>query len=156
MLRLVTTVFAPATYNFVATERFVSTDILKFSLGDNFKQCFLPKVEQNMHAMELGIYQLTRSAPNQDICAKLTEEYQQTALAYLYELLTRQAKGERGLLLTNGSANIFYILDISGTLWAVNARWCNKFGYWSMGTRSNGSPVEWNEGYRVISRAPRT
>lgn len=55
-------------------------------------------------------------------------------------------------LLTNGYANIFYIRDSKGTLWAVYCFWDSDRRYWYVYAFSVEDPNEWRAGNRVFSR----
>ena len=87
-----------------------------------------------------------------DLKGILDAQREETTLAYLYELLSRQPKGESGVLLTNGYATIFYIKDANGKLWAVRVYWRSYYGEWCVGADSVAYPDEWHGGYRVFSR----
>ena len=51
------------------------------------------------------------------------KEKAETTLAEVYALIKKQARGENGVLLTSGMANIFYIRDVSGIFRAVCIDW---------------------------------
>lgn len=55
-------------------------------------------------------------------------------------------------LLENGYANIFYIRDAKGTLWAVRASWHAVDRGWLVFAHSVSYPVGWLDGSQVVSR----
>lgn len=127
-------------------------------LGDNFKEWFDGKVEDLIGAQTLRYGKLNRSANDvplkegeQAIIPELGGEAKaETTLTEVYDLMARQAKGQKGVLLTNGWANIFYVRDKNGVLRAVIVDWIG--GGWSVGAFSIGSPFRWLDGSRVFSR----
>jgi len=152
LLKLVVTVTASAVTGFSAKETFGATKpaIRLWYLGDNFKNHFLGKVEENIQAEFLAIHTLTKDSLDAPILAQLGDRAE-TSLAHFWELLTKQANGEKGTLLTNGYTNIFYIKDANGTLWAVGAGWHAVNG-WNVSTDSVGNPYGWYAGPQVVSR----
>ena len=72
------------------------------------------------------------------------EEISLDELAYLLE-------SKEGLL-TNGYANIFYIKDEKGTLWAVLADWNSGRGGWHVHAFSVVRLSGWDAGRQVVSR----
>ena len=122
-------------------------------LGGNFKQHFYGKVEENIAESQLKVYRLRKSSRDPAIVAELGgEEIVETTLHHMWELLTRQGQGEDGTLLTNGYANIFYVRDKSGILWAVYCRWDSVDRGWHVEADSVGDPFRWYGGYQVFSR----
>lgn len=152
LLKQVTTVAVRAVKKFSAQNTFGAAKpaIKLWYLGDNFKQYFLGKVEKNVPAITLAAHQLTKASVDAPVLAELGDRAE-TSLAHLWELLTKQANGEAGVLLTNGYANIFYIKDADGTLWAVLAFWHAGRG-WRVSARSVGDPRRWRAGRQVFSR----
>jgi hypothetical protein len=55
------------------------------------------------------------------------------------------------MLLTNGRANIFYVEDAKGVLWAVGARWNSGRGWFVFAGLVSG-PAGWDAHYLVFSR----
>lgn len=109
--------------------------------GDNFQEHFLKKVEEGVEPATIKIYRLKEDSLDLPIIAALGDNHE-TKLLHLWELLKKQPKGEDGVLLTNGYANIFYIRAINGTLWAVHAYWGG--GGWSVYAHSVGDPDGWS------------
>ncbi|MCX6760056.1 MAG: hypothetical protein NTW46_01795, partial [Candidatus Nealsonbacteria bacterium] len=93
-------------------ERFVAKDHLKEAnvgwTSDNFQKLFLDKVEESVKDAAIAVHRLERDSLDAPILAELGNRAE-TKLAYLFELLEKQSKGEKGTLLTNGYANIAYI-----------------------------------------------
>ena len=63
-----------------------------------------------------------------------------------------QPNGELGVLLTNGWANIFYVLYANGVLRALIVDWDG--GGWGVSALSVSDPRRWFDGSRVFSRNP--
>ena len=64
-----------------------------------------------------------------------------------------QQNGEKGSLLTNGYANIFYIKDVNGVLRTVRVSWGG--GGWYVYAYAVTHPNGWDDGHRVFSRDSR-
>jgi len=158
LLESVATAALASVESFVAVERFVVDTGKKAPvklgwLGDNFKEHFLPKVETQIEGTEVKISKLLEASLDPPIINALGgEEKAETSLAHLYALLLLQPKGQKGKLLTNGYANIFYIRDAKGVLWAVRARWDDIYDYWHVEANPVSRPNAWNDGGRVVSR----
>ena len=67
------------------------------------------------------------------------------AVAIIAELITKQPKGEEGLLLNNGYANLFYTPAS-----VVDVVWSAGHGGWGVGAWGRGG-VGWRAGGRVFS-----
>lgn len=154
LLKFVTSAAMPAVEKFVAAQAFGEKNPagIRFYLWDNFRTNFLGKTEENVPAVQIGFHTLTKGALDAPIRAELTPELEETSLAHLYELISKQAHGEDGPLLVNGYANIFYIKDVRGNLWAVRAGWGAGSRGWGVCAFSVTDPGEWDAGYRVVSR----
>ncbi|OHA63737.1 MAG: hypothetical protein A3J30_01285 [Candidatus Wildermuthbacteria bacterium RIFCSPLOWO2_02_FULL_47_9c] len=151
LLETVGTVTVPA-----ITELFIAEE--KFSVGDTpkivwvsglFRGWFGSKTEKPMAKTELRIAKLTKSSVDGPILEELGE-CAETTLSQIHALLAQQPNGEQGLLLTNGLANIFYCLDIEGTLRAVRVHWGGNG--WYVDADSVEDPFRWSAGSRVFSR----
>ena len=153
ILKLVAVVHVCGAKRFVARGAFGKDNPagIKFFLGGNFEKNFLGKVEENVQAVELVGQILIRSSVDDPIMEELGD-CKETTLTYLYELVSRQSRGEAGPLLTNGRANIFYIRDVNGNFWAVHARWCSTSCGWDVDAYSVARPDGWFAGCQVISR----
>jgi hypothetical protein len=160
LLAFVAEVYVLATTGkFVAVEMFVR-DVshkakVKISyLGDNFTKWFLNgkgKTEDPITKQTLYFGKLRKSSVDGPIIDELGGEANaETTLTELYGLMKLQANGEEGALLTNGWWNIFYIKDQNGALRAVSVGW--RGGGWRVGAGSVECPVDWRDGYQVLSR----
>lgn len=155
LLQFVTTTSVAAIESFKAEESF-KVDTKKAAvriwyLGDNFKKHFGRKVEGASEAAEIKVHKLTESSLDAPIVAELADKCEIT-LGQFFALLSKQGKGESGPLLTNGWANIAYIRDDEGILWAVSAYWYADRGGWRVEAFSVESPHGWSDGIQVLSR----
>jgi hypothetical protein len=144
------------------SERFVAKDMFKLKkdrgicsyLDDNFESWFLAgegKVENAIPEGELRYGKLTKVSVDDPIIEELGGETKaETALTEMFDLMSKQPKGEEGTLLTNGYANIFYVRDLSGVLRAVFVLW-NDDG-WHVDAYSVEGLHAWSDGRRVFSR----
>ena len=142
--------------SFIARENFI-VDMNKKAkvrishLGDNFKENFLGKIEEPFVGSTLRYGKLKKDSVDRPIIAELGGEKAETSLAEMFTLMEQRPNGEDGALLTNGYANIFYIRDKKGVLWAVDCRW-HDVG-WRVVADSVDYPYEWRGGYQVFSRS---
>ena len=155
ILRPLTTVSVSAVPEFRAADKFrvgETVDGVKVSryMGDNFKEHFLLKVEENVNAVEIRVHELLRNSRDLGIRAEIGEEREETTLAHLWELLKLQGNGQQGVLLTDRRTNIFYVRDVKGILWAVGADWGGDG--WRLDAHSVEDPYEWGAGRHVCSR----
>lgn len=118
------------------TDKFIAADNFKvdnsagvkfYEFGPNLEKYFLGKVENNVPAGFLKSYRLKQGSVDGPIKSELGK-YEETFLSDFFEQLKRQATGQTGRLEVDGKENIFYIRDVGGTVWAVNASW---YGYGS-------------------------
>lgn len=156
LLDFIGTVEVPAiTEMFVARDKFVRNTgkkaRVKISyLGDNFTEQFLGKIEEPFAGGMLRYGTLRKSSVDGPIIAELSgKQKAETMFAEMFTLMERQGNGQSGSLLTNGYANIFYIRDIKGVLWAVDCYW-NDDG-WRVNACSVENPYSWNDGHHVFS-----
>lgn len=142
-----------------SNEKFVAADNFKngnsagvkfWCFGDNFKNNFLNKTEVNIPVGNLAFYKLKEASVDGPIQAELGER-PETYLSDLWEMLKKQPAGQPGKLLVDGKANIFYIRDVDGTVWAVRAFWFAVNG-WYVGASSVEYPYEWDDDYLVVAR----
>ena len=155
LLQLVTTASVAAIESFKSAESF-KVDTKKTAtriwyLGDNFTKHFGRKEEGASEAVEIKVHKLTESSLDAPIITELADKCEIT-LGQFFALLSKQGKGEAGPLLTNGWANIAYIRDDDGILWAVDAYWDADNGGWSVEAYSVGSPNRWSAVSLVLSR----
>ena len=160
ILELVSTVVVPATTgNLVVKEKFVRDTGRKAKvkisyLGDNFTEWFLSgsgKTEDPITEQTLRYHKLRESSVDGPIIAELGgAEKSETSLSEMFALMEKQGKGENGVLLNNGYANIFYIKDQNGVLRAVYVGWGGDG--WDVYAVSVEDPGRWDDGNRVFSR----
>lgn len=142
---------------FVANDHFVvdmsARAKVKISyLGDNFKANFLGMVEETTKGGKITVRhrRLLKDSWDKEIIAQLgAGPMVTTPLVAIFALMAEQGNGENGTLLTNGYANIFYIRDANGTLWAVLVSWFG--GGWDVNAHSVSDPGGWYARYRVFS-----
>lgn len=149
LLRRITTISVPGTKRFVAKDHLKTANI--GWAGDNFNKLFLKKAEENVKDLTIAVDRLEKNSLDASILAELGNRAE-INLAHFFWLIEKQSKGENGPLLTNGYANIAYILGIDGNLWAVGVYWYSGRGYWRVGAVSVEDPVGWSTGCQVLSR----
>lgn len=120
-------------------------------LGDNFQRHFLDKIEEGVEAAELKIHKLLQASLDSPIITELGDRHEIT-FGQLFVLLQKQGKGEQGPLPVNGWANIAYIRDQDGALWAADAAWDEINDGWSVEASSVENPYGWDDGHQVVSR----
>jgi hypothetical protein len=144
---------------FVASEKFIldtgSKAKVKISyLGDNFNAWFLNgdgKIEEPIAEQCLRFGKLRKFSVDGPILEELGGEAKaETTLSEMWDLMLKQAKGEKGDLLTNGYANIFYIRDSAGVLRLVRVCWYDDG--WYVSAFSVEYPFWWHVGDQVFSR----
>jgi hypothetical protein len=125
--------------------------IVKISyLGDNFKKWFLCQTVSVREAVCLDVWKLTKNSLDNLILTELGLGKGETTLDIVFVMMKNQPKGEEGILLTNGRANIFYIKDVSDVLRAVSVVWlCNG---WYVCATPVESPYESHKDGLVFSR----
>ncbi|MFI5260536.1 MAG: hypothetical protein ACHQU0_01960 [Candidatus Paceibacteria bacterium] len=155
--RLSTTIAVPAMTQFIAKDNFVidtsKNAKVKISyLGDNLKANFLQKVESDeVAAEELTINKLLENSFDPAIITALGGEAKvEITLGQFFAAFAKQPKGEAGTLLTNGYANVGYIRDVNGVLWAVFGRWGGDG--WGFCADPLGNPDRWGVGRQFLSR----
>ena len=120
------------------------------TFGGNFTSWFGAKEEGSLAPTILRVHKLLQNSGDTNIIRELGgKEKAETTLAEVYALIKKQARGENGVLLTSGMANIFYIRDVSGIFRAVFICWYG--GGWDAYARSLHEDV-WIEGNQVFSR----
>lgn len=83
------------------------------------------------------------------------ESWVRTRLYELFWLANQQPNGETGVLLTNGMANIFYIRDRHGGLYAVILCWETDANGWCINASSIKDFGKWDSSSQVFSQVPR-
>lgn len=129
---------------FVIAENFKKGNAGIYYLGDNFKNWFGNKVEENIPAATLTSRRLTQDSVDVPIKAELGKGHE-TFLAWLFQMLEDQADGREGELLVNGYANLFYV---GGRV--VYAYWIAGGG-WDVGADEVSYPSAWDADDRVFS-----
>lgn len=151
-----TTSVAATTMPFIAKDRFVintkaNAKVKICGLGDNFKMHLLEKVEEPFSGSELHVHRLVKNSKDKPVIDELGGEAKaETTLTEMFALMEIQGRGQKGVLLTNGFGNIFYIRDVNGLLWAVDCGWGG--GGWGCGANSVEGRYDWDTGRQVISR----
>jgi len=151
LLDFIGTVKILSTGKFIVGDNFtIDSKKVKIAwIEDNFRNNFSSKVEEAQAETTLNISKLKKNSLDALIITELGSATE-TTLANIWELLKKQPKGESGKLLTNSYANIFYVRDVKGVLWAVHVLWDG--GGWGVFASSVAVSVEWGEGRRVFSR----
>jgi hypothetical protein len=120
-------------------------------INPTFRQVFGGKVERPpQEEVNLSYHRLQEASVNGPVIKELGFRCL-TKLWMIWELLKRQPNGESGTLLANGYANIFYVRDARGALWAVSVDWNADYGYWVVYADSVDSPDRWFVGNQVVS-----
>ncbi|TSC83492.1 MAG: hypothetical protein G01um101417_543 [Parcubacteria group bacterium Gr01-1014_17] len=155
LLEFVTSVTVPGVDKFIAADHFKhgeTVDGVRCYLWEDFQKHFLGKTEENVAGCDIRIHKLLKGSRDLGIRSEIGEEKEEIKLANLWSMLKLQSKGESGALLINGYANIFYVRDTEGTLWAVSAYWRADYREWRLFAYSIGYQNEWSAGYQVCSR----
>jgi hypothetical protein len=97
----------------------------------------------------LAVNRLQKAALDAPIIKALGERSEVT-LVRVFQLLSKQPKGEDGPLLTDNNANMFYVRDSMKNLWVIDAYWLPPNG-WYVDASSVNYPVEWYGGDLVFS-----
>jgi len=154
-----TIVISATTIPFVANTRFVlntngNAPVKISHLGGAFTAWFLSgdgKTEDPISEQTLRYHKLRQSSVDGPIIAELGgAEKSETTLSEMFSLMERQGKGEDGVLLNNGWANIFYIKDGAVVLRAVYVDWDGDG--WRVDAFSVENPFRWGGGSQVFSR----
>ena len=121
-------------------------------LGDDFIKWFLSKTEERLKdKVGLHYHDLNKNSLDAPIFRELGGETKvETNLAEIAALMKKQAHGEPGALVIDDYANIFYVRNVNGVVYAVCVYWRGRG--WNVFTSSVKFPFEWDAGYRVFSR----
>ena len=160
ILELVSTFIVPATYSkFIANDKFVvnterNAPVRISAVWGNFTSLFLfgeGKIEDPISEQTLRYHKLRKTSVASSIITELGGEAKAiTTLTEVFSLMKNQRDGEDGVLLNNGRANVFNVLDNTNILSMVSARW--RGDGWSVDARSIGSSHKLNNGCRVFTR----
>lgn len=113
LLKFITGVELPAVDRFSVRDVIKSGEIneVKFWFSENFKSIF-GLVETNVPAVRMLVHELKKDSTDGPIIAELGDpEKKRAFVAHIFKMVVRQGHGEKGVLLTNGWANIAYIPD---------------------------------------------
>lgn len=141
-----------------AKKKNLSRDVVRvrYICGD-FEKYFLKMTEPRFEGSVLARYTLSRWSKDYWIIREAGGiEHAATTLTEVVALMKLQPMGERGRLLTNGKANIFYVRDLNGVLRMVLVIWwaeADSIG-WNLCSDA-GSGLEgglWNAGSQVFFR----
>lgn len=158
LLKFYGTASTPATTEkFVAKEKFIvnTSDEAEVNIsyvGPTFQKEFLDDegiIDEPHPATILCRYKLRHGSVDKPIMAD-RGDHEPTTLSEIFALMKKQRRGQRGKLLTNGWANIFYVRSRSGVLFAVRVNWDGDG--WDVEADSVENPLEWNAGHLVFSR----
>lgn len=147
------------TEKFIAKEKFVvntsaDAEVKINFIGDNFSSWFLSgdgKIENPISEQRLRYHKLCKATVDGPIIQELGGEAKpETTLSEMFALMKKQGKGEDGVPLNNGYANIFYIRDATGVLRTVRVSW--GVGGWRVGAGSVEDPRAWRAGIQVFAR----
>lgn len=155
LLEFVTSVTLHPVKHFEAAEHFTHGETVKgvrCYLWDSFRTRFGAKVERDIAGGEIRVHKILRQSRNLEIRAEITKEKEETFLAHIWQMLKLQPGGEAGALHVNGLANIFYVRDIEGALWAVYVSWHADTREWSLGALSVERADGWHADCQVCSR----
>lgn len=113
---------------FVAKEKifFKSEEVKFYGIEDNVHKWFLndEKIEKPIGERKLCYSTLVNMAVDSMVISEIGSEAKaETTLSEVYHLLTKQPDAEKGVLITNGYSNIFYIRDASHVLRALRVFW---------------------------------
>ncbi len=155
LLEPVNIVSYPAVEAFSAKDKFAigtQDGVVIGWFGDNFKKHFLGKNEIDVPARQLRIHRLRKASEDPAIIQELGgEEIVETSLATMFEAMKKQGAGQAGDLLVNGCANIFYVRDNAGILWAVCCVWRLDSRYWAVEAHPVACPDDWAADNQVFS-----
>ncbi len=160
LLELVATVTVPAMPAFdVATHFRVMTEeereTAEVSIGwMNYQARALvetwAEAEPEILETTLRIHELRRKSKNDQIVVELGEQAT-TTWAQMYEMMSRQDRGQGGKLLVNGWMNIFYIPDTKGMVWTVLCNRDPDCHAWHIYAYPLHYPNVWYAGNGVVS-----
>lgn len=130
-----TEVSVDPTGEFWASEVFVKRTLKNLvpvainSIGTIFKINFLQTaaIEQNIPAAKLTGYEVLQSIPNK-LLLKFFPRDPEIMLAWIWQMLVRQAEGTQGPLKTDGSKNAFLVRNQAEELFLVHVSWSSGWG----------------------------
>ena len=129
ILKHITTVEVDAFTTFDAAAFFTEEsqpDGIPFRLGFNFPEKLFSKssVLLNIPGATLNVYDMRQSSKDDIILESLGgADFVKTSLAYIAQLIQKQPKGQKDVLLTDRWPNVFYIENDNGELWKLSCLW---------------------------------
>jgi hypothetical protein len=138
---------------FIAKEKFIvdkseKAKVKISSLSGSFQMKFLSKREM-VKPRNMYYYKLKKWAFSLKVISALGGRSKAESFLYeLFSLMEKQGNGEKGVLLTDGCANVFFIRDISFELRAVECRWRN--GGWHLDDNDINDFIEWYPGHQIF------
>ncbi len=128
---------------------------LKISfLGESFRAWFENTKEPRFLGGTIEGRDLVRSATASVIFSEFNERRKiETTLREIHDLMKIQKNGDKGTLLTNGAANIFFVGDINNQLRVVRIRFYAEC--WRVNSYLVTRPTKWQIGDRFFCRQPR-
>ncbi len=156
-------VFVPKTGYFVAKEKFVvdtrdNAPVKISAVWENFTNWFLVgdgKIEGPNDRRALHCAKSRRASVGRPIIDLLGGEGEvETLLADIRHMVEKQGNGQNGVLLVDGSINVFHVRDQKLILRTVYLCWCEDG--WIFSADSVGVLRGWNSQryYQVFSRKP--
>lgn len=148
LLQFVTSLTAPATKKFVATNYFKEGKTVNGVpiawLSNNFKMCFLPKEEVDIPETVIRVHKLTTRSRDLGIRAEIGEANEEIMLAQFWAVIESLEDGWVGKWLFG------YVVGVDGNTWAVSAY--RGSGGWNLNALSVEDPGPWGAGSHVLSR----
>lgn len=151
LLALVTTVTLPAVTEPLDPQ--VEFKKPHIHLWNDFEQRVLPALKPVASAPEakIAVSRFTRAANDTGIRGKLPE-YHLGEWHDITSFIDRQKNGEDGVLLTNGWANIFYLIGVNDEVFAVSVRWSSVNRQWFVRAWHLDGHGRWDGDDQVLSR----
>lgn len=157
LLEQVGSISLPPVERFVAKDHFVvdTSSEAKVKIrwfSENFRKHFLGKVEDTpVGAEDLTVSRLLEDSFDPAIITDLGGEAKvEISLGQFFAAFAKQPKGEDGPMLTNECANVGYIRDDEGVLWAVFGRW--RDDGWGFAADPLDDPCRWYRDHQFLSR----
>lgn len=124
-----------------------------FCVSNEFIDRILSVAERVMEGQpsELKSWDIRKDATDTQIRSELPEDHL-VELWQIAKLIEAQPNGEKGLLLTNGHANLFYVKGKGGQVFVVLVYWLAGHGEWGVDAWLLDEGVRWDAGRRVFSR----
>lgn len=151
---------AGAVFNLPAQPRFVPSvhlrvdtsdrALVKISAVTGCRDILAFRVEEPTTAVTIAVKVLDEDWLDRQILGELGEAKAETTFSMLWALLAKQGHGQRGVLLVDFGANVFYV-RAKGELWSVSARWNDDAGGWDITGAVARSASAWSAGSQVFS-----